>query len=195
MNVLTLFLSFAFYPSPDTRSSTALLFINFLSQLQAVYWHATKHTLYPLQRFTTTWRVNLTNSFESETTDVPANTALITTDVWLAVATALLETAILECFFLRGCFAYNSVLQNVLLNFAFIGPCISNTFSEYNQQDATFLNLFISVRCSTCLRRVFRYCYLLIARPGYQQVAVTVWQIPDAVCAVLRSWWWTENPS
>jgi len=29
-------------------------------------------------------------------------------------------------------------------------------FSEYNQQDATFLNLFISVRRSTCFRRVFR---------------------------------------
>jgi len=24
---------------------------------------------------------------------------------------------------------------------------------------------------------------------------VLVWQIPDAVCAVLSSWWWTENPS
>ena len=22
-----------------------------------------------------------------------------------------------------------------------------------------------------------------------------VWQIPDAVCAVLNSWWWTEKPS
>ena len=29
-------------------------------------------------------------------------------------------------------------------------------FSEYNQQDATFLNLFISVRRSTCFRRFFR---------------------------------------
>ena len=28
----------------------------------------------------------------------------------------------------------------------FIGPCIANIFAEYNQQDATFLNLFISVR-------------------------------------------------
>jgi len=45
-------------------------------------------------------------------------------------------------------------------------------FSEYNQQDATFLNLFISVRRSTCFRRFFRpssvsqnctYCYLLLA--------------------------------
>ena len=29
-------------------------------------------------------------------------------------------------------------------------------FAAYNQQDATFHNLFISVRCSTCFRRVFR---------------------------------------
>jgi len=62
-----------------------------------------------------------------------------------------------------------------------------------------------------------RYCYLPLAtvavtvwqyltlyvqfsasdegRKTPQQVAVTVWQIPDAVCAVLGSWWWTENPS
>jgi len=52
---------------------------------------------------------------------------------------------------------------------------------EYNQQDAKFHNLFISVKRSTCFRRVFRplsgaqkctysvrylsdrYCYLLLA--------------------------------
>jgi len=27
----------------------------------------------------------------------------------------------------------------------------------------------------------------------YQQAAVTVWQMPDAVYAVLSSWWWTKN--
>jgi len=32
----------------------------------------------------------------------------------------------------------------------FISPCISNMLAEYNQQDATFHNLFISVRHSTC---------------------------------------------
>jgi len=36
-----------------------------------------------------------------------------------------------------------------------MGPCIANLFAEYNQQDATFLNLFISVRHSTCFRRFF----------------------------------------
>ena len=74
----------------------------------------------------------------------------------------------------------------------FICLYIANIFAEYNQQDATFLNLFISVRRSTCFRRVFhpssgdqnctysvrylsdQYCYLLLL-------------LPDAVCAVLSS--------
>jgi len=44
--------------------------------------------------------------------------------------------------------------QNI--NLTFIGPCIANIFAEYNQQDATFHNLFISIRRSTCFRRFFR---------------------------------------
>jgi len=28
-------------------------------------------------------------------------------------------------------------------NLTFIGPCVANIFAEYNQQDATFHNLFI----------------------------------------------------
>jgi len=32
----------------------------------------------------------------------------------------------------------------------------SMIFTEYNQQDETFHNLFISVSCSTCFRRFFR---------------------------------------
>ena len=40
-------------------------------------------------------------------------------------------------------------IMNLAFNLTFMGPCIANIFSEYNQQDATFLNLFISVRCST----------------------------------------------
>ena len=46
--------------------------------------------------------------------------------------------------------------NNNCIILTFIGPCIANIFSEYNQQDATFLNLFISVRRSTCFRWVFR---------------------------------------
>jgi len=41
------------------------------------------------------------------------------------------------------------------VNLTFLGPCIANIFSEYNQQDATFLNLSISVRRSTCFRWFF----------------------------------------
>jgi len=42
------------------------------------------------------------------------------------------------------------------LNLTFIGPCIGNIFAEYNQQDATFHNFFISIRRCVCFRRVFR---------------------------------------
>ena len=67
------------------------------------------------------------------------------------------------------------------LKLTFIGPCIANIFSEYNQKDTIFLNLFISVRPSTTFRRFLRpssgaqnctysvrylsdhYCYLLLA--------------------------------
>jgi len=42
------------------------------------------------------------------------------------------------------------------LDLTFIGPCIANILAEYNQQDTTFHNLFISVKRSTCFGRVFR---------------------------------------
>jgi len=37
----------------------------------------------------------------------------------------------------------------------FISQCTANIFSQYNQQDAMFHNLFISVRRSACFRWVF----------------------------------------
>ena len=45
-----------------------------------------------------------------------------------------------------------------LVLLTFTGPCITNIFAEYNQQDATFhtIYLFISVRCSIYFRWVFR---------------------------------------
>jgi len=63
----------------------------------------------------------------------------------------------------------------------FISPCIANIFAAYNQQDATFHNLFNSVRRCTFFRRFFhlspgaqnctyvrylldQYCYLLRAK-------------------------------
>ena len=48
------------------------------------------------------------------------------------------------------------IYNNSLADLTFICPCIANIFAECNQQDATFHNLFISVRRSTCFRRFFR---------------------------------------
>ena len=48
------------------------------------------------------------------------------------------------------------VISTISGNLTFIGPCITNMLAEYRQLDAVFLNLFISVRRSTCFRRVFR---------------------------------------
>jgi len=50
----------------------------------------------------------------------------------------------------------NDWVRQLPRNLTFIDPCIANMFSVYNQQDATFHNLFISVRRSSCFRRVFR---------------------------------------
>ena len=41
------------------------------------------------------------------------------------------------------------------LSLTFIWRRIANIFAEYNQQEATFHNLFISVRRCTCFRRGF----------------------------------------
>ena len=46
--------------------------------------------------------------------------------------------------------------EDLSTNLTVIGPCIANVFAEYNQEDATFHNLFISVRSSTCFRQFFR---------------------------------------
>jgi len=44
-----------------------------------------------------------------------------------------------------------------IINLTFIGPCIANIFAEYNQHDAMFHNLFISVVRSTCFRRYVQF--------------------------------------
>jgi hypothetical protein len=63
----------------------------------------------------------------------------------------------------------------------FIDPYIANIFAEYNQENWMFLNLYISVRRSTCCRRGFPS----IIRSWKLQIQrqVFVWQMPDAVCA------------
>jgi len=51
-----------------------------------------------------------------------------------------------------------------------------NSFSEYNQQDVTFLNSFISVRHSTCFRWFFR------PSPGAQNCTYSVRYLSDHYC-------------
>jgi len=58
--------------------------------------------------------------------------------------------------FIRAKRSENSLNTYILtFFFTFICPCVANIFSEYNQQEKTFLNLFISVKRSTCFRRFF----------------------------------------
>jgi len=93
--------------------------------------------------------------------------------------------------------------------------CVLFVFSEYNQQDAIFLKfiyfcktlytfhtVFPSIIGNTKLhmqRQAFVRLLLLSAASldGMEHPiqAVTVWQMPDAACAVLCSWWWMEKPS
>jgi hypothetical protein len=64
----------------------------------------------------------------------------------------------------------------------FIDPCIANIFAEYNQQDATFHNLFISVRRCTCFRRVFR------PSSGVQNCTYSVRYWSDQYSKLLQFW-------
>ena len=48
-------------------------------------------------------------------------------------------------------------------NLTFTSPCITNIFSQYNQHDATFHNLCISVRRSTCVRPLLLPAWRLAA--------------------------------
>jgi len=103
-----------------------------------------------------------------------------------------------------------------VLNLTFIGPCIANIFAEYNQQDATFHNLFISVRRCACFRRVFRpssgaqnctysvrylsdhYCYLLLAWPASsrnkQIVKRCILLVALCECIYSRRWFLASQP-
>ena len=59
----------------------------------------------------------------------------------------------------------------------------------YNQRDATFLNLFISLRRSTCFRRVFR------PSSGAQNCTYSVRYLSDRYCSlVVLSEYITEWP-
>jgi ribosomal protein S27E len=47
-------------------------------------------------------------------------------------------------------------LSLIFISLIFISPCIFNIFTKCNQKDATFPNLFISIKCSICFRRLLR---------------------------------------
>ena len=65
------------------------------------------------------------------------------------------------------------------MSLTFIGPCIRNIFSKYNLPNATFHNLFISVRGSTCFRRFFR------PSSGAQNCTYSVRHFSDRCCYLL----------
>ena len=70
--------------------------------------------------------------------------------------------------------------------------CIANIFVAYNQKDAKFHNLPVSLRHSTCFRRVFR------PSSGAQNCTYSGRDLSDQyqiLCAVLSCWWWMEKPS
>ena len=69
----------------------------------------------------------------------------------------------------------------------FIGPCIANIFAEYNQQDATFHNLFISVRRSTCFRRFLR------PSSGAQNCTYNVRYLSDQYLTLYVQFWTHEK--
>ena len=56
-------------------------------------------------------------------------------------------------------------------------------FAEYNQQYATFLNLFISVRRSTCLRRFFR------PSSGAQNCTYSITYLSDQYVTLYVQFW------
>jgi len=66
--------------------------------------------------------------------------------------------------------------------FTFICPCIANMLAEYNQQDATFHNLFISVGWSTFFRRFSR------PSSGVQKCKYSVRYLSDRSCHLLLAW-------
>jgi len=111
------------------------------------------------------------------------------------------------------CFTRLSYWYNKFLTF--ICPCFANIIPNYNQQDATFLNLFISteslnvsgcpsahqqehVTVHTAPGVVNKYCSLLLAWMKWNLIHGSNKQqywllISEAVCRVMCSWWWAEE--
>ena len=79
---------------------------------------------------------------------------------------------------------------------------LSNQYCCVLNKMQRFLDLFIFVNCSTCFRRFLRpssgaqNCTYSVSSfsstiAGGSSIGLT---IPDAVCKVLCSWWWAEEP-
>ena len=69
---------------------------------------------------------------------------------------------------------------------------VSNLF-YFGMTTHMFRTVFLSTTSSSRLyiQLSNSYCCLLARK----QTAVSVWQMPVAVCTVSNSWWWTERPS
>jgi len=91
----------------------------------------------------------------------------------------------------------------------FMGPCILIYFYSKNQPDAKLSNLLnITLHVSDdislhhqefkTVHTASRICHtglLPVCKRGHLQTGnEPVWRIPEAVCTVLNSWWWTERP-
>jgi len=84
--------------------------------------------------------------------------------------------------FNSGLFWCNSCSQTSWIPLTFICPCIANILAAFSQQDAKFHSLFISVRRSTCSRRVFR------PSSGAQNCTYSVGYLSDQYCYLLLAW-------
>ena len=107
---------------------------------------------------------------------------------------------------------------NSVLGLTFVGPCIVIYFYSKTNQMNNIWNLFYFGTTLYMFRTVFpsiiRSLRLYIQHHTIQvlwlfasgnemehlvtaskQPAEPVWHIPDAVCTVSDSWWWTERPS
>jgi len=94
------------------------------------------------------------------------------------------------------CFSQLRVITLIL-----VCPCVVNIIPNYNQQDATFLDLFISTDAlhvsggSSAHHQEHITAHtasgIVIHDSSKQQFWLT---IPEAVCTVMCSWWWAEEP-
>jgi len=100
-----------------------------------------------------------------------------------------------------------SILKSINQSLAIVGPRIIIYFYSKTNQMNNISNLFYFGIFRTVSASIIRSLRLYIHHQVYviqvlwllasKQLPATepVWHIPDAVCTVLDSWWWTERPS